>query len=241
MQALFAHALLAPDMNRTDKARRFNIYRNNLRITLRNALRTTFPAIEKLVGEEYFSALVLAFVELHPPRSPIMSEYGEGFADFLAGFEPLNDYPYLADVARFEFARVQAYHAADAEPFLLDDKASIIRALERPAKLHPSVTIIFSEQPALSIWRAQVDLDESEPESWGEEAILIWRQDDLVAEILVHDSDSRLLDHFAKGGTFSTLLPANEDHQAAEALIARFIELAAAEVIVPACPTSKGE
>lgn len=241
MQALFAHALLAPDMNGTDKAGRFNIYRNNLRITLRNALRTTFPAIEKLVGEEYFSALALAFVELHPPRSAIMSDYGDFFADFLAGLEPLRDYPYLPDVARIEFARVQAYHAADAERFGLQDEASVIRALETPAKLHPSVATIFSEQPSLSIWRSQMDLDDAEPESWGAETALVWRQDDLVAEILVHDSDHRLLDHFAKGGIFSILLPDNEDQQTAEALIARFIELAAAGVIVPAFPTSKGE
>lgn len=241
MQAVFAHALLAPDMNGTDNMGRFNIYRNNLRITLRNALRTTFPAIEKLVGEEYFSALALAFVERYPPQSAIMSEYGDSFADFLACFEPLRDYPYLADVARIEFARVQAYHAADAECFGLQDETAIIRALDSPAKLHPSVTIIFSEQPALSIWRTQMDLDEFEPESLREEAILVWRQEDLVAEILVHDSDNRLLDHFAKGGTFSTLLPANEDPQATEALIARFIELAAAGVIVPACLTSNGE
>lgn len=149
--------------------------------------------------------------------------------------------PYLTDVARIEFARVQAYHAADAKPYALQDEASIINALDTPAKLDPSVTIIFSEQPALSIWRSQVDLADVEPESWGGETALVWRQDDLVAEILVHDSDNRLLDHFAKGGTFSTLLPANEDHQAVEALIARFIELAAAGVIVLACPISKGE
>jgi hypothetical protein len=241
MQALFSHALLAPDMTRTDNAGRFNIYRNNLRITLRNALRTTFPAIEKLVGDEYFSALALAFAELHPPRSAIMSDYGDCFPDFLAGLEPLRDYPYVPDVARIEFARVQAYHAADAERFGLQNEASIIRALDTPAKLHPSVTIITSEQPALSIWRTQMDLDDVDTESWGAETALVWRQDDLVAEILVHDSDNRLLDLFAKGGTFSTLLPANEDHQAAEALISRFIELAAAGVIVPACPTSKGE
>lgn len=241
MQALFAHALLAPDMNGTDDAGRFNIYRNNLRITLRNALRTTFPAIEKLVGGAYFSALALAFVEHHPPRSAIMSGYGDRFADFLAGFDPISDYPYLPNVARIEFARVQAYHAADAERFGLQDEASIIKALETPAKLHPSVTIIASEEPALSIWRSQMDLDDAEPESWGAETALIWRQDDRVAEIFVHDSDSRFFHHFAKGGIFSTLLPANEDHQAAEALIARFIELAAAGIIVPAHPASKGE
>lgn len=237
MQALFAHDLLAPELKTPDQAGRFNVYRNNLRITLRNALRTTFPAIEKLVGDEYFSALALAFMERHPPQSPVMANYGDVFADFLAGFGPLGDYPYLPDVARIEFARVHAYHAADADPFILRDEVSTIGALDAPATLHPSVTVISSAQPALSIWRTQTEPGEAEPESWEGETALVWRQDEQVAEMLTNNSDSLLLSHFACGGTFSALLPANPDLEAAQALIARFIELAAAGVIVPLrCP-----
>lgn len=238
MQALLAHAVLDPEIESISKAGRFNVYRNNYRITLRNALRTTFPAIEKLVGPEFFSALAIEFAERHPPHSPIMARYGEGFAEFLAGFGPLSDYPYLSDVARIEFARVHAYHAADAEPFPLQDEVSIIDALDVPAKLHPSVTIIASNQPALSIWRAQVGLAASEPENWEIETGLVWRRDDRVAETLVSTIEIQLLGHFARDAVFSELLRDFTDRHAAEALISHFIELAAAGIIVLAGHTT---
>ncbi len=234
MQALLALAVLDPDVRAIGKTGRFNVYRNNYRITLRNALRTTFPAIEKLVGGEYFSALAIEFAERHPPRSPIMAKYGEDFADFLAGFAPLGDYPYLADVARIEFARVHAYHAADANTFKLYDQVSIIDALDVPAKLHPSASIIASKQPALSIWRMQVGLATFEAENWESETSLVWRQDDRVAETLVSASEVQLLDHFSRNACFSELLHGFAGHHTAEDLISRFINFAASGIIVPA-------
>ena len=42
----------------------------------------------------------------HPPTSPVLTEYGDGFADWIAGFEPAAALPYLADMARLERARV---------------------------------------------------------------------------------------------------------------------------------------
>lgn len=241
MHASFAQALLSPEAVGSDEASRFNVYRNNLRITLHNALQTSFPAVETLVGEAYFSALTLVYVERHPPKSPIMSGYGDDFAAFLAEFDPLRDYPYLADVARIEFARIQAYHAADAAPFGLDDDRSAIAALDTRAGLHPSVTIIDSKTPALSIWRAQVEPDALPPVPEEKETAIIWRQGDQVAEIVANADDAVLLNHFAGPATFTALMSNYPDHLAAETLIARFINLAIAGIIVPAYPNIEGE
>jgi len=52
--------------------------------------------------------------QLHPrasARAAALAEYGDGFADFLAGFAPAQSLPYLADVARLEWAINAAYHA----------------------------------------------------------------------------------------------------------------------------------
>ena len=57
-----------------------------------------------------------AYALAEPPRSPVLMDYGAGFADFIAGFAPAASLPYLPDVARIERAWREAYHAADAEP-----------------------------------------------------------------------------------------------------------------------------
>jgi hypothetical protein len=94
--------------------KRFDVYRNNVIVSLLEALRQTYPAIEMLVGKDFFQALALTFIEKYKPTSPIMYLYGKEFSQYIHGFEPLDKYPYMADVALLEYNRVQSYHAEDA-------------------------------------------------------------------------------------------------------------------------------
>ena len=98
------------------------------------------------------------FVQAHPPRSRVMAYYGSAFADFVAAFAPAASVPYLADVARLEMCRVQAYHAADV-PALDPDALQV--ALADPQQLmslrmtlHPSVHVIDSPFAVFSLWAA---------------------------------------------------------------------------------------
>ncbi len=104
--------IVGPDGKVSDK--RFSIYRNNVAVSLIEAMAANFPAIQRLVGEAFFAALAKAFIVAHPPTVPMLFLYGDEFAAFLESFEPVSAYPYLGDVARVEFAWLQAYHAADA-------------------------------------------------------------------------------------------------------------------------------
>ena len=124
-QESFATALLDADRpvpgavtSHTARAprKRFAVYRNNVIVGLVAALRTQFPATERIVGEDFFAAMARVYVVTEPPRSPILVAYGDGFPGFIASFAPAAELPYLADVARLEVARTRAYHAADAAP-----------------------------------------------------------------------------------------------------------------------------
>jgi len=162
-QENFADALLDADQpvpgtvtSHTARApqKRFAVYRNNVVAGLVAALRTQFPATEKIVGEKFFAAMARVYVVTTPPRSPILVTYGDGFPGFVAGFAPAADVPYLADVARLEVARTRAYHAADATP--LDPSAwqeldpGVL--LNVRVTLHPSVQILRSAHPVVTIW-----------------------------------------------------------------------------------------
>ncbi|HTT04417.1 MAG TPA: DNA-binding domain-containing protein, partial [Steroidobacteraceae bacterium] len=97
-------------------AKRFGVYRNNVASSLIEALREGYPAVHRLVGDEYFSAVARVFIQAYPPESPVMLEYGAAFPPFLQAFEPLASLPYLADVARIERAWHEAYHSPDGAP-----------------------------------------------------------------------------------------------------------------------------
>lgn len=161
--------------------KRFNIYRNNVIVSLCEALRQTFPALSSLLGEDYFNALARAFIAQHPPASPVLIWYGQDFAAFIDGFEPLKAYPYLADVARLEWAWLQSYHAADAAP--LDP--AVLGQVD-PARLggvrfaaHPATAVVVSPWPVLDLARANrfAPEDASVPDLDRPQSVLVTRPD----------------------------------------------------------------
>ena len=134
--------------------RRYAVYRNNVVVSLIDAMFQRFPVVCRLVGEEFAKAMFGVFVRSHPPQSPLMMSYGEEFPSFAESFEPVRGLPYLADVARLELARGRAYHAADATPLSQTELGTAAEA--DPSllyfQLHPSVQFQVSSYPVYSIW-----------------------------------------------------------------------------------------
>lgn len=143
-----------PDGGQATK--RFDVYRNNVAVSLTDALETAFPIVHKLVGDEFFRAMAGVYLRAHPPKSPVMMFYGDEMPDFLAGFGPAQSVPYLPDVARLELALRQSYHAADAAPVAPD----ALGQLAPDSLPHvtftfaPSVQLINSQFPLYEIWHA---------------------------------------------------------------------------------------
>jgi hypothetical protein len=137
---------------------RFAVYRNNVVFSLVEALRDSFPATGRIVGGEFFTSLARAYVLAHPPCSPILLQYGKGFPDFIARFAAAAPLPYLPDVARIEWAWIEAYHAVDAAPLgaAAFDGVENDRLARISLTTHPSLRIVRSSFPALTIWRMNV-------------------------------------------------------------------------------------
>jgi hypothetical protein len=160
---------------------RFNVYRNNVVLGLTNALADSFPVIAKLIGAKNFADLANTFVRAHPPQTPLMMFYGNEFPAYLQSIPALAHLPYLADTARLEQARRLSFHAADATPIdaktLLDIPESSLPLAH--FHLHPSMHLISSPYPVLSIWRYNATDDQS-PLPAHEEDVLVARPFDLV-------------------------------------------------------------
>lgn len=163
IQKRFALAVLDhgrnPPKELCDGSGRFGVYRNNVQETLTRALATRFPVCRQLVGEVFFRGMARVFVELSPPRSPVLMTYGDELPVFLELFPPARTVPYLADVVRLEIARSQAYHAAEAEPLSAADLGAVSPRIWNRAKLrlHPSLRLVASLYPIVSIWAAHTD------------------------------------------------------------------------------------
>lgn len=133
--------------------KRFDVYRNNVVVSLTEALITGFPTIYSLLGDAFFRAMAAIYVRQHPPSSPLMMYYGEALPAFLSSFPPVAHLPYLSDVAAVDLALRRAYHAKDVKTL---DAASLAamdpdRIEAQKFILAPAVAIIRSPYPIHSI------------------------------------------------------------------------------------------
>ena len=163
--ATFVPALLDPDCptpasvagpKGKTAVKRYNVYRNNVIVSLIDALAAVFPATMRITGDDFFRAMARFHVSSTPPTSPLLFEYGCDFPDFIARYEYARSMPWLADVARIERAWLDAYHAADEEPLAPESLAAVppeqlVRAAFSP---HPATRIVRSRHPAVTIFAA---------------------------------------------------------------------------------------
>jgi len=191
---------------------RLALYRGNQFTTWEKVLSDAYPVMQMLVGEEFFGGLSRAFGIAVPSSSPDLNEFGAGFADFLAHFPHVADYPYFPDVARLEWALHRAHYAESAPQVLASSVMEIAPEHLAPARfrLHPACVMFASEYSVVPIWRAhQEDLEVSLPARVDEasHAVIVrphWRPSVLPLEPASHAA----LAHLADGGDLGSALRA---------------------------------
>jgi hypothetical protein len=178
---------------------RLQVYRNNVFISLRQALADVYPVVQRLVGEEFFNQLARRFVREHPSRSGNLHDFGRELGQLLETLPDLTGLPYLPDVAALEWALHEVFHEAEARPF---DFSSLSDPENARLPLHPAARLIASRYPILAIWEANqaedpgvVDLDA------GGDWLIVFR-DGLETQILrLTPGEFALLGALAQGMT----------------------------------------
>jgi len=167
------------DLNR-QQGRGLEIYRNNMRMGLKKTLRETYPVVERLVGETFFSAMAGRYIKQSPSKKASLNEYGEDFPDFIANFPPAATLPYLAEVASLEWIIQAVLLGENHKPFNWQ-LSEIPDVQQEKLIFHPvkNVQFIYSKYPIDRIWEVnqpewseveEVDLME------GEVFLVLWRQ-----------------------------------------------------------------
>ncbi|WP_216665262.1 DUF2063 domain-containing protein [Pseudoruegeria sp. HB172150] len=166
--------------------KRFDVYRNNVAVSLTEALESAFPILRKLLGEPNFKLLAGAYLRKHPPSSPLMMFYGEAMPEFLRSFDPVRDIGYLPDVARLELAMRQSYHAADSEPIKPESLHGMPPEHLMAARLElaPAARLIRSRWPVYSIWRYNTESDAPKPAAEGQNVLITRAEFDPAPNLL---------------------------------------------------------
>jgi hypothetical protein len=185
---------------------RYNVYRNNVTVSLIDALAAIYPAVRRITGAEFFRAMARFHVRATPPTSPLLFEYGRDFPVFIERYEYAQDMPWLGDVARIERAWLDAYHAADAPSLPAAALAQVPpdRLGDIIFEAHPTTRIVRSAYPALAIFAMnRADGPITSLKSGAAEDALITRPDMEVDVRLLPPGNATFLASLIGGATLA--------------------------------------
>lgn len=137
-------------------ASRLAVHRHHVVRTLGNALAANFPTVHALVGKDFFVRLARDFLAACLPAGPVVAEYGAGLARFISSYPPAVELPYLADVARLDWAMNVASCAPRSDRLTAAGLAAVDveHLASRVLPLPPGASVVESDYPLDRIWRA---------------------------------------------------------------------------------------
>jgi hypothetical protein len=134
-------------------------YTDHADVTAVRALKSNFPVLHALLGDAAWGSLALKFWRAAPPVQGDLAAWGLGLASYIACCEPLDEWPYLADCARLEWALSQAERAAD---IVCQTQTLHLMSQHEPCKLmlelHPGCAVVGSAYPVVTLWLAHQNL-----------------------------------------------------------------------------------
>ena len=107
--------------------RGIEVYRANAAACAERILAGTFPVLARMIGVESFEPLARHFWLQHPPQRGDLAQWGADLPGFLAAAPQLVEEPFLADVARVEWA---LHRAATAEDAVVDAPSFALLAIQ---------------------------------------------------------------------------------------------------------------
>jgi hypothetical protein len=144
-----------PHTHRVNRVTRgLAVYRANAGAAAERALAAAYPTVQQLVGDAPFAALARACWLRHAPTAGDLGLWGDALPAFIADAETLADEPYLADVARLEWAVHSAERAVDAAPAQGLERLGTEDPARLVLRLAPGTALVDSRHPVATIWQA---------------------------------------------------------------------------------------
>ena len=194
---------------------RLDIYANMYFFRLLDCLKEDSPRLAVALGADRFHNLVTDYLLRHPSENPSLRHLSRHLVEFVRGHALSSELPWLADLARLELARLDAFDAPDARPLTRADLAAM------PAEAAGEVRLVFV--PAHALLRFEHDVAQAwsalKPAAADGEShdpapiavprrdtrVRVWRNDFVVYHRAVGEEEARCLDLAAAGESLGAL------------------------------------
>jgi hypothetical protein len=211
---------------------RLEIYADMYFYRLLDCLAEDFVAVRAVIGPERFHNLVTDYLLVHPSTHPSLRFAGRHLPEFLTTHDLLAEWPFLGDLARFEWALVDAFDAPNAEPLRATDLAAV-PATEWDAlrfRLVPSCRILDLQWAVADVWTGVKGGSDPKSANIGgavnPNAVIVWRQALRVFHRGLSRGERIALGEISAGRTFGAVcarLAATESLESAASTMAGFL------------------
>ncbi len=196
---------------------RLGVYAHAYFARILAALRDDFPALARALGDAAFHDLVKLYLVARPPRHWSLRYAGAGLAEFVGSHAAAvvfrERWPFAGDLARLEWAIVEAFDASDAPPLRREDLFAL--PPERWGEL------VLAPGPGLALLRLSWPVQRLREELEAPHApvlapeptpVGVWRQDERVFYRALPLDEADALEGLLAGEPFDALCARIERH-----------------------------
>ncbi len=232
LQRRFQRCLLTPPKDlarpwvstggRAMPERQLAVYVHAYPARLKEALVSDYPALHRSIGDEAFDGLAQAYLEAHPSHSASLRHFGARLAEFIANEPAYRRLPWLAELARFEWALGEAFDAPDDPVATIGDMATIAAPdwPDMAVAIHPSVQRLDLRWNTAGMW-AILSAEQPTPVTASEGSAvpwLVWREQLTTRFRSLEPDECAAFDCLCDGGSFGEVCERLTAFIAAEAV-----------------------
>ena len=186
-----------------------DIYHSAYRLRLTGVLKTDYPGLHTLAGDEQFEKICRDYIQRYPSDHFSVRYFGRFMQIFLTDTDPYSKHRLLADMAGFEWAVNEVLDAEDRHVLSIIELQDISPALwpEMTISLHPSLITIPLEWNVPKFWQLiKEDKEPRPPKDYSQRVTwILWRKGIEVYFRSMAEDEAWALVASSQGKTFAEL------------------------------------
>lgn len=191
--------------HRLSATERLDIYANMYFYRIRDALQDDFSAVYAVVGQDHFHNLITDYLLAYPPSHFSLRYAGAHLSTFLASHALTDQWPFLPDLGRLEWAILDAFDAPDA-PVLTPETLGDVAPERWPAiqfQATPALYLLDVQWPVHEVWNQTRRQAVPAHPLRARTLLRVWRQDLRVYHCPISPAEHLALTAMRAGASFA--------------------------------------
>ncbi len=205
------------------------VYERGYHARLTEALGETYEGIWWVLGDEGFFLLAKKYLNAHPSDTYTLSNIGRQLPSFLHSYSETKDFPFLPDLARYEWLFHELFHRQQHPSISPDALQQVLGAGDAALKFGAAVALFEAPYSVYNIWRRKnADPNDRSPIHWDQpQHLLLYKHQQRILVKELEGQEARILGHLLQGKTIEETITemSRDGDDLSEAMIGPLFQL----------------